>query len=103
MAECLRDSFQEMGSIGRLGGDEFVVFIHEVISKEKLEVSLQHFMHTVHRIECAEQEISCSIGVIPFTEPMQEDVLYKYADEALYTAKKQGRDQYIIAPVVQNI
>ena len=95
IAVCIRDSFGEIGSVGRLGGDEFVIFIHDIITKEELETILRHFMHEVHSIYCEEEKISCSIGIVSFTEPKQESLLYQRADEALYAAKKQGRDKYL--------
>ena len=99
IAVCIRDSFGEIGSVGRLGGDEFVIFIHDIITKEELETILRHFMHEVHSIYCEEEKISCSIGIVSFTEPKQESLLYQRADEALYAAKKQGRDKYMIVSV----
>ena len=78
----------------RNGGDEFAVLVYEA--------DLEACTHIAERIqaEFAAQECygtTMSIGVCPFREGMTSDALVKAADEALYKAKRLGKNAIAIA------
>jgi len=78
----------------RNGGDEFAVLVYEA--------DIEACIHIAERIqsEFAAQECygtTMSIGVCPFREGMTSDALVKAADEALYKAKRLGKNAIAIA------
>lgn len=90
---CLRD--REI--FARLGGDEFAIVLTDVervydvdkVARRILRVMQQTFQINEHEIRC-----SCSIGITlhPFNGESAGE-LTKYADIAMYRAKKQGPGQ----------
>lgn len=96
VAKALRDSFGRDCLISRLGGDEFALLICSDISKPELEVTLRHFMERIHRITFGQRGLTCSIGALPVRPDCAPEQLYLEADRLLYTAKEQGRNQYVI-------
>lgn len=101
----LRDTAEKMQSIlrktdliGRIGGDEFVVFVKEIPSYEfalKKAGQLCSILKADHSVEGRLCSISVSVGVavVPI-HGTDFNTLYKNADRALYSAKRNGRDQY---------
>ena len=61
-----------------------------------LEVTLRHFMERIHRITFGQRGLTCSIGALPVRPDCAPEQLYLEADRLLYTAKEQGRNQYVI-------
>ena len=95
-AKRLQDCMRESDTVARLGGDEFIVLLPAIEAEqdamgvaEKIRHALcQHFEVAGHSLD-----ISCSIGVAIYPEHgSDEEQLLKYADIAMYHAKKNGRD-----------
>ncbi len=88
LAEVARDS----DVVGRLGGDEFAMLLHEADPSEALTVAsrLHNALHEV----VSQDAVTASVGVTTWlgADDAAEAVLQR-ADEALYVAKRGGRDQ----------
>lgn len=77
----------------RWGGDEFLILVSHfdrVKTIERLE-NLRYFMRQ-YKYNDARVPITLSIGAAQACQGMDFAVLFKNADTAMYTAKKQGRD-----------
>lgn len=82
----------------RIGGEEFVLLIDHA-DKQKIELTIAHCFAAIkdhHFIieDNLELQITASIGV---AEARASTDVLKAADEALYSAKEQGRDQIVLA------
>lgn len=96
IAEKLKATFSENCIVGRLGGDEFTVLYYGDCSKENISKLSQNLMNGLRKTYYGENimySISCSVGIAlspqhgtTYTE------LYHFADVALYTAKRMGKD-----------
>lgn len=92
MASKLREIARDQDVVGRWGGEEFIL-----LSPSSEAKAIEGFAQRVRR-EVAGMEIvglpplTISVGItrFPLYEPFDETV--KRADEALYTAKSQGRN-----------
>lgn len=99
IAEKMRKQFGETHIVGRLGGDEFCVFMKEV-SIEHLEGEAKRLCDALYQTYSQDKSmltVSVSIGAALF--PIHGDTLdqlYKSADQSLYSAKKNGRNQFFI-------
>ena len=99
-AKVLKDTFRSSDIVGRAGGDEFMVLMKnvrwdKVIERQMLELCRKFENLKIESIPCG--AIHCSIGAAYYPDHgMNFDELYHYADEALYEAKRQGRNTYVI-------
>lgn len=99
-ADFLRSQFRTTDIIGRAGGDEFMILMKNVRLDYSIHLHLQKLYQNLQQVDIPElsgRKLSCSIGcaVSPIdAETFNE--LYKLADKALYTAKKNGRGQFVI-------
>ncbi|SFU36301.1 PAS domain S-box-containing protein/diguanylate cyclase (GGDEF) domain-containing protein [Pseudoduganella namucuonensis] len=99
MAGCVRQS----DTVARLGGDEFVlVSLHQVppaVPGERTHVAellakVQEVLAQPLMLGDAPFSVTCSIGVSMYPDDGQDaETMLKHADEAMYTAKKSGRNQ----------
>ncbi len=95
-AHRIKSSLREADTVARLGGDEFVVLLPEVPSEaevnrvaekilESMNVPFVISGHTFH--------VTCSMGLSLFPRDGADcSDLLRNADEALYRAKKDGRN-----------
>jgi diguanylate cyclase (GGDEF)-like protein/PAS domain S-box-containing protein len=86
---------------GRLGGDEFLVVLQGTTNQQASAIALR-ILDALERPwqSLPGREISASIGVATTgpTPEAAEDILRR-ADEAMYDAKRQGKNRYALAPV----
>lgn len=94
-------TFRTYDVIGRLGGDEFTVLMTHIKRTEDASHKAEALCAAVRRIHLRMEwpfEVSCSVGVAMVQEHISGfDELYKKADEALYEAKKKGKNQFYMA------
>lgn len=98
IASKINAVFDKDAIVGRVGGDEFCVLLQHMKSKEtaleKAHSLCASIAHTYQRgtLSCF---VSASVGIAFYPHNGSSyDVLFHYADEALYRAKKNGRNQF---------
>ena len=88
----------------RLGGDEFIIVLPQLTASEKFNDKIIHFAHKLieainQPIDFLDQElkVGASIGIafLPDNAHNMEDLI-KCADNAMYKAKQQGKNQFVI-------
>lgn len=93
----LRSCTREADIIARLGGDEFVALIYTDESSYDESSLAERIIHAVHQLPFVRQtnlSISCSVGVACFPDHASSlSELLICADNAMYGAKKRGKDQ----------
>lgn len=93
ISECVRDS----DTVARLGGDEFTVILtqqNDLMNIERVGQKILQIISEPVLIGDVKITTSCSIGIAiapQDTTDIQE--LVNFADEAMYSAKKLGRNQ----------
>jgi len=92
ISECVRHS----DTVARLGGDEFTIILHELHDNSHIEDVAQKI---ISKLEDAFQlgdevvHISGSTGITLYPNDASDiDTLLKNADQAMYAAKKNGRN-----------
>ena len=93
----MKVNFRKSDILGRLGGEEFAVILTNTPIDEA-RLAAEKFREAVSKAEmCYESlpiPITISIGVSSFfNESESFDEILKYADEAMYVAKAQGRNR----------
>lgn len=101
VAARLRDVFSAKGIIGRVGGEEFAIALpgHRMADVDEPLQRLRRKLRTT-RADDEHIPISMSFGVAQTNGESTLTELRKRADDALYQAKKSGRDRviYVDAP-----
>ncbi|NOQ15683.1 MAG: EAL domain-containing protein [Methyloprofundus sp.] len=92
--DCVRDS----DTVARLGGDEFTVILAELddtLHVERIAHDIIASLNTPFTLGLEEAYVSSSIGIALYPNDTNEvDTLIKYADQAMYLAKENGRNQF---------
>ncbi len=97
VAEQCRSCMREADLIGRYGGEEFVILLpatdphSAIVGAERLR---RHIAQTVIQTELGPLTIAISLGVATMDETCSNvQTLLDHADQALYAAKRAGRNQ----------
>ncbi len=97
-ANALKQSLRESDLIFRIGGDEFVILIPDIKNKDSLLPVIQKILHTVAKEYTYDNytfTVTCSLGVALFPDDSDDiETLIRYADLAMYEAKREGKNQY---------
>src|SRR6266550_521431 len=97
IADIMRASTRKVDCCARYGGEEFVLILPETAPAEALEVA-EHIRARVAAKKFNGRKITLSIGVATFPEDADDaEAIIAIADEALYQAKREGRDRTIRA------
>jgi diguanylate cyclase (GGDEF)-like protein len=97
IAEILRESARPVDCVARYGGEEFVVMMPDTGATDALELA-EHIRARVAAKKFTGRKMTLSIGVATFPEDADNaEGLISIADEALYQAKREGRDRAIRA------
>ena len=101
IAHALKRHFRKSDLIGRAGGDEFIIFLPEISypdAKEAINASFASLIQEVSNCpigEHNEEMLHCCIGCTAGTGRRDSfTTLYKRADIALYSIKRQGKDNF---------
>lgn len=100
VAQRLRASVRGFETVARLGGDEFVVVLEQIDDVEAAASVAQcilQAMSTPFVLGVGERKVSTSIGVALSNPGDDVDELLERADEAMYRAKRAGRDTYAVS------
>jgi diguanylate cyclase (GGDEF)-like protein/PAS domain S-box-containing protein len=100
MARRLFENYEPENSVGRLGADEFMVIFRDLSTKDALEKELHlllDLLRTPITVEGEKYSLSVSIGVSMIDKRCSDpDTVMQQADAALYRAKFEGGDRYLI-------
>ena len=99
VSERLINSVRDSDIVGRVGGDEFIILLREVASEENIQVIVKKIIKTIaspfNDIVEDKIYIGTSIGVAIFPKQSDNiDEVIKFADIAMFEAKKQGRNGF---------
>ncbi|MBN2041540.1 MAG: GGDEF domain-containing protein [Spirochaetes bacterium] len=96
----LKQVSRESDLAGRIGGEEFALFL-PVTSEENARILAERIHKAISEsvVECNGRQIkySVSIGLAFFPRTVNNiKIALNYADKALYSAKKNGRNQTVV-------
>ena len=100
VGNTLRNMFRSQDVVGRIGGDEFMILLKDLPNQEVIQDRCKLLVETLgNQLAQLMPNLAVSVSVgaavaprdgVGFTE------LYRHSDEALYTAKRKGKNQYKI-------
>lgn len=109
LAACCRRTLRESDIISRFGGEEFVVFMPDTKIEmafkvcDRLRINISELV--VNGDNKEEIKFTVSMGLVESTEDddLNMENLLKLSDDALYIAKKSGRNRVIIGEKGQDV
>lgn len=99
MARRLSDALREGDTVARIGGDEFVALLSGIESLSECELAAQRVLAAITPpifLDGGWLNLTASIGISVFPDDGCDDAdtLLRCADQAMYSAKAAGRNQF---------
>ena len=106
VAARLTQAFRHTDSVARYGGEEFVVMLPDTGQAQAHQLAEKLRLHlAATAIPSMGITVTASVGLATTSSggsPQKLDTLLARADDALYQAKRQGRNQTVVAPSPHN-
>jgi two-component system cell cycle response regulator len=112
LATVLHRTTRETDLLARYGGEEFAVLLPEThlagAFQQAERLRRQIKAHYFEALQGKPLTISCGVACLPFSQPPykaprhRQDALIAWADQALYTAKRGGRDRSVTSEARQD-
>lgn len=100
-AKVCQKNVRSYDSVGRLGGEEFGILLPKTSVSEALSIAqriLKDMQNQLFQAEGKTFHVTVSIGLSQCTPEVRDETeLFKRADDALYQAKENGRNQVRLA------
>lgn len=95
VADAMRSSVRTADVVGRLGGDEFAVLMPET-DAPLADAAAKRLVASLRNVFKGTPNVTASIGVVSCaaTDASTDDLLRR-ADQAMYDAKKMGKDRVV--------
>ena len=95
VADAMRSSVRTADVVGRLGGDEFAVLMPET-DAQLADAAAKRLVASLRTVFKGTPNVTASIGVVSCaaTDASTDDLLRR-ADQAMYDAKKAGKDRVV--------
>jgi len=91
-AQLMKSSLRETDMLARYGGDEFVALLLNTNQEQAMAAANKLRVGIENDIKLKELKVTASFSVISSEISTDADTLYKLADEALYKAKRNGKN-----------
>lgn len=99
IANRLDKAMGDNGYVFRFGGDEFVAIVNFSTVQHDVEKMASQFIKTIAEpvlLENTDVYVTASLGISIYPSNADDaESLVKYADTAMYEAKKEGKNQYL--------
>jgi diguanylate cyclase (GGDEF)-like protein len=100
----IRHSLPESALVARIAGDEFAVLFHELEKEAQLKELMEEVFAAMQRPfkrEDIDIPITCSAGCVLTDGSAHPDEVMRIADKAMYRAKFEGRNRFLVEPILQ--
>lgn len=100
VAQRMQTIVRATDTLARFGGDEFVLLLPNLKSEQEAELMADQILSDIgraHQVNSHELYVTASIGISVLSDKLSEPhKLLQQADMAMYKAKQQGRDTYVV-------
>ncbi|MFC7321375.1 bifunctional diguanylate cyclase/phosphodiesterase [Halobacillus campisalis] len=106
IGERLERAVRKEDIVSRVGGDEFAILLPNVSSSKEAESVARRIIESIRQLFYIQDHtfnFTCSLGISIYPDDSNEiEDIQKFADLALYEAKKRGRSQHIFYSSLQS-
>jgi len=96
-ADLLKECTRTQDFVGRWGGEEFIIVMPD-IGLGQASKNAERLSSTIEKHDFGEVgRVTASFGIAASIDNDTQESLIQRADESLYSAKQQGRNQVIVA------
>ncbi len=96
-AQCIDSNKRATDFVARIGGEEFVTLLPQTTLEEaQLVMNRIRELFSLEEYSQIERAITASFGIALFKQDDDAECLLKQADQGLYEAKENGRNQVVI-------
>lgn len=96
VSERIQNCLRESDTVSRIGGDEFIILLPIIETEQDalgVAEKIRHALNQHFHVSGKNLTISSSIGIAIYPEHgIEESMLLKNADAAMYCAKESGRN-----------
>lgn len=100
IAHRMQSVIRPSDTLARFGGDEFVLLLPNLASEQEAEALAEQILYEIgqaHRVDTQELYLTASIGISLLSWDLDEPArMLQEADMAMYKAKQQGRDTFVV-------
>jgi diguanylate cyclase (GGDEF)-like protein len=100
----IRNSLPSSAFVARIAGDEFAVLLNELERESQLKELMEEVFAAMQRPFKRDEidiPITCSAGCVLTDGSAHPDEIMRIADKAMYRAKFEGRNRFLVEPIVQ--
>ncbi|MCK9608325.1 MAG: diguanylate cyclase [Methylomonas sp.] len=101
VGRCFQQCCRDVDTVARYGGDEFVFILTGLQNQQAATQTAKNIINSIHQSFQVNQQtikIGISIGIAIYPSDHSEAaLLIKFADEAMYLAKQQGKNRFAFA------
>jgi len=98
VSQRMNFALRDVDTLARIGGDEFIVVLTDLINADDYKPVLERLLLAVSEpitVGNVTLKVSASIGVTLYPQDDADaDILIRHADQAMYMAKKAGKNGY---------
>jgi diguanylate cyclase (GGDEF)-like protein/PAS domain S-box-containing protein len=98
VSQRMSDTLREVDILARIGGDEFVAVLSDLVNAEDYKKALKRLLRAASEpiiLGDVVLKVSVSIGFTIYPQDDTDaDILIRHADQAMYMAKKAGKNCY---------
>jgi diguanylate cyclase (GGDEF)-like protein/PAS domain S-box-containing protein len=98
VAERIKGCTREQDTVAKVNGDEFVVVLNGVKDEAEAAIAAARITEKLAGkfvVQGHSLSTSCSVGISMFPDHSEDcDTLVRYADQAMYRAKENGRNRF---------
>jgi diguanylate cyclase (GGDEF)-like protein len=102
VSQRLKSAVREYDTVARLGGDEFAILLDSLDGAAEVETVAQRVLSSLAppiRVSERDLDVTASMGISVFPEGgTAAEELLRSADQAMYSAKRAGRNTYSLRP-----
>ncbi|NJN73666.1 MAG: diguanylate cyclase, partial [Limnothrix sp. RL_2_0] len=107
VAQRIKNCLRATDIVSRLGGDEFTILLPRIKKPLDSSIVAEKILKTVsspYMLQGNQIQITVSIGISVYPFDNQDtSELIKLADQAMYEAKRSGRNQYKMTPQLEKL